>query len=111
VANGVMCKGATVGTSPASFESSVCEVSVDLETGKAKVGKFTDFHDCGTPISSRVMQRVPDVTTVTDFPMRSVVKSSRRRTETAKGRSCRGCRERKKERPAALPQDPNRGST
>lgn len=45
-------KGATVGTSPAySFGSSICEVSVDLETGKVKVEKFTDFHDCGTPIN------------------------------------------------------------
>ncbi|OFZ89752.1 MAG: hypothetical protein A2V78_06000, partial [Betaproteobacteria bacterium RBG_16_64_18] len=45
-------KGATVGTSPAySFGSSVCEVSVDLETGKVKIDKFTDYHDCGTPIN------------------------------------------------------------
>lgn len=45
-------KGATVGTSPAySFGSSICEVSVDLETGKVNVEKFTDFHDCGTPIN------------------------------------------------------------
>jgi 4-hydroxybenzoyl-CoA reductase alpha subunit len=45
-------KGATVGTSPAySFGSSVCEVSVDLETGKVKIEKFTDYHDCGTPIN------------------------------------------------------------
>ncbi len=45
-------KGAAVGTSPAySFGSSVCEVSVDLETGKVAVGKFTDFHDCGTPVN------------------------------------------------------------
>ncbi|OGA96154.1 MAG: 4-hydroxybenzoyl-CoA reductase subunit alpha [Betaproteobacteria bacterium RIFCSPLOWO2_12_FULL_66_14] len=45
-------KGATVGTSPAySFGSSVCEVSVDMETGKVKIEKFTDYHDCGTPIN------------------------------------------------------------
>jgi len=45
-------KGATVGTSPAySFGSSVCEVSVDMETGKVKVERFTDYHDCGTPIN------------------------------------------------------------
>jgi 4-hydroxybenzoyl-CoA reductase subunit alpha len=45
-------KGATVGTSPAfSFGSSVCELSVDLETGKVKIDRFTDFHDCGTPIN------------------------------------------------------------
>ena len=45
-------KGATVGTSPAySFGSAVCEVSVDLETGKVTIDKFTDYHDCGTPIN------------------------------------------------------------
>ncbi|TAK86372.1 MAG: 2Fe-2S iron-sulfur cluster binding domain-containing protein [Betaproteobacteria bacterium] len=45
-------KGATVGTSPAySFGSSVCEVSVDMETGKVKVERFTDYHDCGRPIN------------------------------------------------------------
>ena len=45
-------KGATVGTSPAfSFGTSVCEVSVDLETGKVKIDRFTDYHDCGTPIN------------------------------------------------------------
>jgi 4-hydroxybenzoyl-CoA reductase alpha subunit len=45
-------KGATVGTSPAySFGSAVCEVSVDLETGKVKIDHFTDYHDCGTPIN------------------------------------------------------------
>ncbi len=45
-------KGATVGTSPAySFGSAVCEVSVDLETGKVKIDNFTDYHDCGTPIN------------------------------------------------------------
>jgi 4-hydroxybenzoyl-CoA reductase alpha subunit len=45
-------KGAAVGTSPAySFGSSVCELSVDLETGKISLDRFTDFHDCGTPIN------------------------------------------------------------
>jgi 4-hydroxybenzoyl-CoA reductase subunit alpha len=45
-------KGAAVGTSPAySFGSSVCELAVDLETGKVTVERFTDFHDCGTPIN------------------------------------------------------------
>ncbi|MFQ5463697.1 MAG: molybdopterin-dependent oxidoreductase [Phycisphaerae bacterium] len=45
-------KGSTVGTSPAySFGSAVCEVSVDLETGKVKIDQFTDYHDCGTPIN------------------------------------------------------------
>jgi CO/xanthine dehydrogenase Mo-binding subunit len=41
-----------VGTSPAfSFSSSVCECSVDLQTGKVKIEKFVDYHDCGTPIN------------------------------------------------------------
>jgi len=45
-------KGAAVGTSPAfSFSSSVCECSVDLKTGKVKIERITDFHDCGTPIN------------------------------------------------------------
>jgi 4-hydroxybenzoyl-CoA reductase subunit alpha len=45
-------KGGTVGTSPAySFGSAVCEVSVDLETGKVTIDRFTDYHDCGTPIN------------------------------------------------------------
>ncbi len=45
-------KGSTVGTSPAySFGSAVCEVSVDLETGKVTIDQFTDYHDCGTPIN------------------------------------------------------------
>jgi 4-hydroxybenzoyl-CoA reductase subunit alpha len=49
-------KGGTVGTSPAySFGSSVCEVSVDMETGKVKVERFTDFHDCGTPINPQMV--------------------------------------------------------
>jgi 4-hydroxybenzoyl-CoA reductase alpha subunit len=47
-------KGATVGTSPAySFGSSVCELTVDMETGKVKIERFTDYHDCGTPINPR----------------------------------------------------------
>lgn len=49
-------KGATVGTSPAySFGSAVCEVSVDLETGKVRVERFTDYHDCGTPINPQAV--------------------------------------------------------
>jgi len=49
-------KGATVGTSPAySFGSAVCELSVDLETGKVKVERFTDYHDCGTPINPQAV--------------------------------------------------------
>ena len=49
-------KGAAVGTSPAfSYGSSVCECSVDLETGKVKIEKFTDFHDCGTPINPQAV--------------------------------------------------------
>jgi len=49
-------KGATVGTSPAySFGSSVCELSVDTETGKVKIERFTDYHDCGTPINPRAV--------------------------------------------------------
>jgi 4-hydroxybenzoyl-CoA reductase subunit alpha len=49
-------KGATVGTSPAySFGSAVCEVAVDLETGKVKIERFTDYHDCGTPINPQAV--------------------------------------------------------
>ncbi len=45
-------KGATVGTSPAySFGTAVCELSVDVETGKVRIERFTDYHDCGTPIN------------------------------------------------------------
>ncbi|MEE8458740.1 MAG: molybdopterin cofactor-binding domain-containing protein [Phycisphaerales bacterium] len=45
-------KGSTVGTSPAySFGSAVCEVAVDLATGKVSLERFTDYHDCGTPIN------------------------------------------------------------
>ncbi len=49
-------KGAAVGTSPAfSFSTVVCECSVDLETGKVKLERFTDFHDCGTPINPQAV--------------------------------------------------------
>ena len=49
-------KGAAVGTSPAfSFSSSVCECGVDLETGKVKIERITDFHDCGTPINPQAV--------------------------------------------------------
>jgi 4-hydroxybenzoyl-CoA reductase alpha subunit len=49
-------KGAAVGTSPAySFGTTVCELDVDLETGKVMLGRFTDFHDCGTPINPRLV--------------------------------------------------------
>jgi 4-hydroxybenzoyl-CoA reductase alpha subunit len=49
-------KGAAVGTSPAfSFSSSVCECRVDLETGKVKIERVTDFHDCGTPVNPRAV--------------------------------------------------------
>jgi 4-hydroxybenzoyl-CoA reductase subunit alpha len=49
-------KGATVGTSPAySFGSAVCEVAVDLETGKVTIERFTDYHDCGTPINPQAV--------------------------------------------------------
>lgn len=45
-------KGAAVGTSPAySFSATVCEVDVDMETGKVKVLNFWDAHDCGTAIN------------------------------------------------------------
>ncbi len=45
-------KGATVGTSPAySFGTCCCELSVDLQTGKVHFERFTDHHDCGTPIN------------------------------------------------------------
>jgi 4-hydroxybenzoyl-CoA reductase subunit alpha len=50
-------KGATVGTSPAySFTACVCEVEVDLETGKVTVVKFTDAHDLGTPINPMAVE-------------------------------------------------------
>jgi 4-hydroxybenzoyl-CoA reductase subunit alpha len=49
-------KGAAVGTSPAfSFSSSVCECDVDLETGKVKLERFVDYHDCGTPVNPRAV--------------------------------------------------------
>jgi 4-hydroxybenzoyl-CoA reductase subunit alpha len=49
-------KGSTVGTSPAySFGSAVCEVAVDLETGKVRIERFTDYHDCGTPINPQAV--------------------------------------------------------
>jgi len=45
-------KGAAVGTSPAySFSATVCEVKVDMETGKVKVLNFWDAHDCGTAVN------------------------------------------------------------
>jgi 4-hydroxybenzoyl-CoA reductase subunit alpha len=45
-------KGAAVGTSPAfSFSAAVCEVEVDMETGKVKVLNFWDAHDCGIAIN------------------------------------------------------------
>ena len=45
-------KGAAVGTSPAySFATSVCEVSVDLQTGYVTVERFHDFSDAGTVIN------------------------------------------------------------
>jgi CO/xanthine dehydrogenase Mo-binding subunit len=33
----------------------VCEVSVDLETGKIRIERFTDYHDCGTPINPQAV--------------------------------------------------------
>ena len=50
-------KGAAVGTSPAfSFSASVCEVEVDMETGKVKVVNFWDAHDCGTAINPMAVE-------------------------------------------------------
>jgi 4-hydroxybenzoyl-CoA reductase subunit alpha len=50
-------KGAAVGTSPAfSFSASVCEVEVDMETGKVKVLSFWDAHDCGTAINPMAVE-------------------------------------------------------
>lgn len=50
-------KGATVGTSPAySFSACVCEVEVDVETGRVKVIQFTDAHDVGTPINPMAVE-------------------------------------------------------
>jgi 4-hydroxybenzoyl-CoA reductase subunit alpha len=50
-------KGAAVGTSPAfSFSASVCEVEVDIETGKVKIINFWDAHDCGTAINPMAVE-------------------------------------------------------
>jgi len=50
-------KGAAVGTSPAfSFSASICEVEVNMETGKVKVLNFWDAHDCGTAINPMAVE-------------------------------------------------------
>lgn len=50
-------KGAAIGTSPAfSFAATVCEVEVDMETGKVKVLNFWDAHDCGTAINPMAVE-------------------------------------------------------
>lgn len=50
-------KGAAVGTSPAySFSATVCEVEVDMQTGKVKVLNFWDAHDCGTAINPMLVE-------------------------------------------------------
>ncbi len=50
-------KGAAVGTSPAySFSAAVCEVEVDLETGKVTVLNFWDASDCGTAINPMAVE-------------------------------------------------------
>ncbi|MGA2295985.1 MAG: molybdopterin cofactor-binding domain-containing protein [FCB group bacterium] len=50
-------KGAAVGTSPAySFSATVCEVKVDMETGKVKVLNVWDAHDCGTAINPMAVE-------------------------------------------------------
>jgi CO/xanthine dehydrogenase Mo-binding subunit len=50
-------KGAAVGTSPAfSFSASICEVEVDMETGRVKVLNFWDAHDCGTAINPMAVE-------------------------------------------------------
>jgi 4-hydroxybenzoyl-CoA reductase alpha subunit len=50
-------KGAAVGTSPAySFSATVCEVQVDMETGKVKILNFWDAHDCGTAINPMAVE-------------------------------------------------------
>jgi 4-hydroxybenzoyl-CoA reductase subunit alpha len=50
-------KGAAVGTSPAfSFSAAVCEVEVDMETGKVKVLNFWDASDCGTAINPMAVE-------------------------------------------------------
>ena len=46
----------TCSNSPAfSFSSSVCELGVDLETGRVSLERVTDFHDCGTPINPQAV--------------------------------------------------------
>jgi len=50
-------KGAAVGTSPAySYSATVCEVEVDMETGKVKVLDVWDAHDCGTAINPMAVE-------------------------------------------------------
>ncbi|MCK9423405.1 MAG: molybdopterin-dependent oxidoreductase [Bacteroidales bacterium] len=50
-------KGAAVGTSPAySFSATICEVEVDMETGKVKVLNFWDAHDCGTAVNPMLVE-------------------------------------------------------
>lgn len=50
-------KGAAIGTSPAySFSATVCEVKVDMETGKVKVLNFWDAHDCGTAVNPMAVE-------------------------------------------------------
>ncbi len=50
-------KGAAVGTSPAfSFSATVCEVKVDMETGKVRILNFFDAHDCGTAINPMAVE-------------------------------------------------------
>jgi len=50
-------KGAAVGTSPAySFSATVCEVEVDMETGKVRVLNFWDAHDCGTAVNPMAVE-------------------------------------------------------
>lgn len=50
-------KGAAIGTSPAySFSAAVCEVEVDMETGKVKVLNCWDAHDCGTAINPMAVE-------------------------------------------------------
>ncbi len=50
-------KGAAVGTSPAySFSATVCEVKVDMATGKVRVLNFWDAHDCGTAINPMAVE-------------------------------------------------------
>jgi len=50
-------KGAAVGTSPAySFSATICEVDVDMETGKVRVLNFWDAHDCGTAVNPMLVE-------------------------------------------------------